>query len=103
MASTKFPRSALTVWYALRLMRLRGRRRPHDSAVARSGDPRADRVLVVGNRLTHGWDADSHQLGVTGQLSRAVSERTGRGCDVDVVGAESMNMRSSLDWIGGRR
>jgi hypothetical protein len=59
-------------------------------------------VLVVGNGLTHGWDVDSHQLGVTGQLSRAVSERTGRGCDVDVVGAESMNMRSSLDWIGDR-
>jgi hypothetical protein len=100
--SSRFPRSLLRAWYAFRLLRLRDRRRAHDSPVARSGDPYADRVLLVANGMSHAWDVDSHQVGLTGQLSRAVEARTGRGCDVELVGSESMNMRSSLDWVGSR-
>jgi hypothetical protein len=81
---------------------LRDRRRPQDSPVARSGDARADRVLLLGNGMSYGWDVDSHQIAPTGTLSRAVSAHTGRGCDVEYVGSESMNMRSSLAWIGSR-
>lgn len=95
-------RAALRAWYALRLLELRKHRRPLDSAVTRSGDPRADRVLVVGNGFTHGWGVDSHRLALTGRLAEAVADRTGRGCDLDVVGAESMNARSALAWVGDR-
>ncbi|MGV3713988.1 GDSL-type esterase/lipase family protein [Pseudolysinimonas sp.] len=95
-------RAALRAWYALRQLELRRHRRPLDSPVTRSGDPRADRVLVVGNGFTHGWDVDSHRQALTGRLAEAVADRTGRGCDLDVVGAESMNMRSSLAWVGDR-
>ena len=95
-------RAALRAWYALRLLELRTHRRPQDSAVTRSGDPRADRVLLVGSGFTHGWGVDSHRQALTGRLSEAVADRTGRGCDLDVVGAESMNARSAVNWVGDR-
>lgn len=95
-------RSALRAWYAWRLLELRKHRRPADSAVTRSGDPRADRILLLGNGFTAGWGVDSHRAALTGQLAGAIQDRTGRGCDLDVVGAESMNMRSALAWVGDR-
>jgi GAF domain-containing protein len=95
-------RATLRAWYALRLLELRTHRRPQDSAVTRTGDPRADRVLLLGNGFTHGWGVDSHREALTGRLAKALADRTGRGCDLDVVGAESMNMRSSLAWLGDR-
>jgi GAF domain-containing protein len=70
--------------------------------VTRTGDPRADRVLLLGNGFTAGWGVDSHRAGLTGRLAEALGDRTGRGCDLDVVGAESMNMRSALAWVGDR-
>lgn len=97
-----FLRPALRALYAFRLLRLRNRRRASDSPVARSGDVAADRVLLIANGLSQGWDVDSHQLGVVGHLSRAIAARTGRGCDVDLVGSDSMNMRSALAWVGDR-
>lgn len=95
-------RASLRAWYALRLLELRKHPRPRDSAVTRTGDPRADRVLVLGNGFTAGWGVDSHRVALTGRLAEAVANRTGRGCDVDVIGAESMNMRSALAWVGDR-
>lgn len=95
-------RTALRAWYARRLVDLRSRRRPRDSAAIRSGDPRADRVLVVGNGFTAGWGVNSHHTALSGRLSEALSDRTGRGCDLDVVGAESMNMRAARAWLGDR-
>ncbi len=95
-------RAALRAWYALRLLELRNHRRPRDSAVTRSGDPRADRILLLGNGFTAGWGVDSHRDALTGRLASAIGDRTGRGCDLDVVGAESMNMRSALAWVGDR-
>ena len=68
----------------------------------RSGDPRADRILLVGNGPSHGWGVLTHQLALTGQLADAVAARTGRACDADLVGAEAMNVRSALAWIGDR-
>ncbi|WP_395639714.1 GDSL-type esterase/lipase family protein [Pseudolysinimonas sp.] len=96
-------RAALRAWYALRLLELRKHRRPQDSAVTRTGDPRADRVLLLGNGFTAGWGVDSHRDALTGRLAEALGDRTGRGCDLDVVGAESMNMRSALAWVGVRK
>jgi len=95
-------RAGLRAWYALRLMELRKHRRPQDSAVTRTGDPRADRVLLLGNGFTAGWGVDSHRDALTGRLAEALGDRTGRGCDLDVLGAESMNMRSALAWVGDR-
>lgn len=95
-------RPVLRAWYALRLLELRKHRRPSDSAVTRTGDPRADRILVLGNGFTHGWGVDSHRVALTGRLAEALADRTGRGSDVDVVGAEAMNVGSARSWLGDR-
>ncbi|HEV7740849.1 MAG TPA: GAF domain-containing protein [Pseudolysinimonas sp.] len=93
---------ALRAWYAFKQLRLRTLPHPTDVPAIRSGDPAADRILVVGNGPSHGWGVLTHQLALTGQLANAVAAHTGRGCDADLVGAESMNVRSALAWIGDR-
>lgn len=95
-------RPILRAWFAFRLLRLRRRLRATDAVAQPSGDPRADRVLVVGTGLTRGWGFSSHRDALPGLLARAVASATGRGCDVDVIGAEAMNVRSALSWIGAR-
>lgn len=70
--------------------------------MTRSGDPSADRVLLLGNGFTAGWGVESHREALTGRFARAMADRTGRNCDLDVVGAESMNIRSALAWVGDR-
>jgi len=102
-ASTSTPaRFALRAWYAFRMLRMRTQVQPKDVPAVRSGDPEADRILVVGNGPSHGWGVVSHQLALTGQLAEAVAARTGRACDADLIGAEAMNVRSALAWIGDR-
>jgi hypothetical protein len=93
---------ALRAWYAFRMLRLRTKVQPKDVPAVRSGDPLADRIVLVGNGPSHGWGVVSHQLALTGQLADAVTARTRRACDVDLIGAEAMNVRSALAWIGDR-
>jgi len=92
----------LRAWYAFRMLRMRTQVQPTDVPAVRSGDQYADRILVVGNGPSHGWGVLTHQLALTGQLAEAVAARTGRSCDADLIGAESMNVRSALSWIGDR-
>ncbi|MEO8262812.1 MAG: GAF domain-containing protein [Pseudolysinimonas sp.] len=93
---------ALRAWYAFKQLRLRTQPRPTDVPAIRSGDLTADRILVVGNGPAQGWGVLTQQLALTGQLATALSAQTGRACDADLVGAESMNVRSALAWIGDR-
>jgi len=95
-------RAALRGWYALRLLALRAYPHPRDARVIRTGDPRADRVLVIGNGFFSGWGVEWPRAGAAGRLSDAVADRTGRGCDVEVIGADVMDARSALAWIGDR-
>jgi hypothetical protein len=95
-------RLALRAWFAFRMLRLRTQVQPQDVPAVRSGDPEADRILVVGNGPSHGWGVVTHQLALTGQLADAVARRTARACDADLIGAEAMNVRSALTWIGDR-
>ncbi len=94
--------TALRALYAFRMLRLRTQQQPKDVPAVRSGDLAADRILLVGNGPSHGWGVMTHQLALTGQLAEAVAARTGRPCDADLIGAESMNVRSALSWIGDR-
>jgi lysophospholipase L1-like esterase len=88
--------------YAFGMLRQRAQAQPKDVPAVRSGDLKADRILVVGNGPSHGWGVLTHQLALTGQLADVVAVRTGRSCDADLVGAEAMNVRSALAWIGDR-
>ena len=102
-ASASTPaRFALRAWYAFRMLRMRTQVQPTDVPAVRSGDPLADRILLIGNGPSHGWGVVTHQLALTGQLADAVAARTGRACDADLIGAEAMNVRSALAWIGDR-
>jgi len=47
-------RLALRAWYAFRMLRMRTQVQPQDVPAVRSGDPLADRILVVGNGPSHG-------------------------------------------------
>ncbi len=59
--------------------------RPTDEPRAHAPGLDPDRVLIVGNGIAVGWGVTSHDLALPGQLARALSARTGRGSDVDVV------------------
>lgn len=93
---------ALRAIYAFSMLRARTKPQPHDLPAVRSGDPLADRVLVIGNGPSHGWGVTTHQLALTGQLAASISSRTDRGCDIDLIGAEAMSVRAAMAWIGSR-
>ena len=93
---------ALRALYAFSMLRLRTHPQPKDAPAVRSGDPTADRILVIGNGPSHGWGVLTHQLALTGQLADAVASRTDRACDADLIGAEAMNVRSAMAWVGDR-
>ena len=90
------------LWYAYNLGQGRDVPKPRDAPAARSHEPAPDRVLLLGNGPCHGWGVATHQLALTGALARAVEGRTARGCDVDYVGNEVMNLASALSWVGNR-
>jgi len=64
---------ALRAWYAFKQLRLRTQPRPTDVPAIRSGDPAADRILVVGNGPSQGWGVLTQQLALTGQLAESGS------------------------------
>lgn len=76
---------------------------PRDAPSIRSGYPDADRVLLVGNGAAGGWQVSTFGLALAGRLATAVQHVSGRGCDVDQVGDEVMNVRSAVSWLGRRR
>jgi len=90
----------MRAWYALQLFSGGSVPKPRDEPSVRSGDPEADRVLLVGNGPCQGNGVLTHQLALPGQMSRGLRRRTGRGADVDYIGAEAMNMASSTAWLG---
>jgi GAF domain-containing protein len=90
------------LWYAYNLGKGRDVPKPRDAPATRSAEPGADRVLLLGNGPCHGWGVATHQLALTGSLARAIERRTARGCDVDYVGNELMNLASAVSWIGNR-
>ena len=101
MATYEMLRPIMRAWYAITLFR-DVVPKPRDEPWAHTGEPTADRVLLIGNGPCHGWGVVTHQLALTGQLSRALRRTTLRPGDVDYVGDEAMNMQSSVAWLGER-
>ena len=65
---------------------------PLDAPFWSDGAEMADRILLLGNGPCHGWGVTTHDLALTGQLGRQLAQRTGRGCEVDYVGEETMTV-----------
>lgn len=102
MAGYEFARTAMRTWYAANFARSGDVPKPVDDPAATAQHPDADRVLLVGNGPCHGWGVVSHQLALTGQLSRALAAPGAGPAAVDYVGDERMNIRSARAWIGRR-
>jgi len=77
------------------------RRLPHPSGppMAHAPGPDADRLLLVGSTLVMGYGVLSHDLGFAGFLARRLSERTGRGVTVDIIGDSAYTLDRVPDLI----
>ena len=73
---------------------------PRDSQLRRAGEGPADRVLLFGNGVLHGWGVSLRGMAVPGHLAQLLQERTGRAAIVDFVGEERMNAASAQQWLG---
>ena len=77
--------------------------RPRDLPQAHSPGTDSDRVLIFGSGPAVGWGVLSHDVALPGSLARALTTRTGRGTDVDVIPNPLVTIRTShaeLDGLG---
>lgn len=77
--------------------------RPLDDQRAHSPGINSDRILIFGSGPAVGWGVLSHDVALPGSLARALSARTGRGADVDVVPNPHVTIRTAraeLDGLG---
>ena len=79
--------------------KFRGIPLPTDAPQAHSPGIDSDRILLVGGGPAVGWGVLSHTLALPGALARALTARTGRGADVDVIARSSMTARSAPEYI----
>lgn len=103
MVGSSLLRAAAKVWFVKTLDLRRSVPVPRDSHDVTSGAADPDRVLLIGNGPTHGWGTVTHDLALTGQLSRTLTRATGRPTDVRYVGDEMMNVASVLPWLRDTR
>jgi hypothetical protein len=61
--------------------------------------PAASRVLVFGTGPAMGWGVVSHDIALPGSLARALSARTGRGADVDVIAQPKLTAKSATGTL----
>ncbi|TFD76961.1 GAF domain-containing protein [Cryobacterium fucosi] len=76
---------------------------PTDAPQAHSAGVDSDRVLIFGSGPAVGRGVMSHDLALPGALARAISARTGRGVDVDVVARPRMTSVTALAELGDLR
>jgi hypothetical protein len=68
---------------------------PRDAPQVHSPGLNSARVLILGGGPAVGWGVLSHTLALPGSLARALTSRTGRGADVDVIARSSMTVRDA--------
>ncbi len=76
---------------------------PTDAPQAHAAGIDSDRVLILGSGPAVGRGVMSHDLALPGALARAVSARTGRGVDVDVIASSRMTAGTALAALGAVR
>jgi hypothetical protein len=74
---------------------------PQDAPRAHSPGRDLDRVLLFGSGPAMGWGVMSHQIALPGTLARALSLRSGRGTDVDVVTDSDVTARNAIGRLSG--
>lgn len=69
--------------------------RPVDPPQAHSPGPAPARVLIIGSGPATGWGVLTHDLALPGQLARVLTERTGNGAEVDLIGTPFLTIREA--------
>lgn len=92
-------RPIMVLWAALQDGRAYNIPRPTDLPHSDAGGPASDRVLIFGSGPAVGWGVLSHDLALPGALARALSARTGRGADVDVVADPTLTMANASERL----
>lgn len=64
--------------------------RPMDAPRAHASGYDSDRILIFGAGPAVGWGVTTHDLALPGAVARALSARTGRGADVDLIAEPGM-------------
>lgn len=77
--------------------------RPMDAPEAHSEGIDSDHVLLLGSGPAVGWGETSHATALPGALARALSVRTDRGTDVDVVASPTMTARAAITAVEGMK
>lgn len=91
----------MRAWIAARTREYDTVPRPRDAPQAHAAGINSDRVLLFGSGPAVGWGVLSHDLALPGSLARALSARTGRGTDVDVVPNPATTIRSARGELAG--
>ncbi|MEC5183744.1 hypothetical protein RCH12_001199 [Cryobacterium sp. MP_3.1] len=89
----------MLAWLATLERKFRGIPVPDDAPQAHSPGIDSDRILIVGGGPAVGWGVLSHTLALPGALARALTARTGRGVDVDVIARSNMTPRNAPEHI----
>ena len=87
---------ALRLWARSKNRELDLLPRPTDAPQVHANGADADRILVFGSGPAVGWGVTSHDLALPGHLARALSSRTGRGVDVDVIGESGLTIKTAI-------
>lgn len=93
----------MRVWAATAGAGLGNVPRPTDAPHAHSPGADSDRILIFGSGPAVGWGVLSHDLALPGSLARALSARSRRGADIDVVFSPQTTARSAAHEIDGLR
>ena len=72
---------------------------PDDSSPVHAAGPDPDRILLVGAGGAAGYGVVSHDVGLGGQLARAIASITGRGVDLELVVAGRLTARRAVAQV----
>jgi lysophospholipase L1-like esterase len=72
---------------------------PLDPPRVHAPGPDSDRVLVLGAGPAVGRGVSSHDLALPGALARALTAKTGRGTDVNVISDSTLDIRNARDAL----
>jgi lysophospholipase L1-like esterase len=73
--------------------------RPTDAPRAHTMGLDSDRVLILGAGPAVGYGVSSHELALPGSLARALTARTGRGTNVNVISDPGLDISNTRDTL----
>jgi hypothetical protein len=85
------------------LSRALGDVHPDDAPIGHAPGHDPDKVLMIGSGPAFGWGVTTHEVALCGALARAISSRTSRGCDIDLLTKSDFVARETPELVTARR